>query len=253
MDPGWPRAVPNAPARLSEIDYVAHDGPRSVAVGERETRQPELTEPRSDQRKVDESEGQTRSTHLEPPFSEADDPKRFGSVPVQPRSLAGVPTPFCEVTQRDPRPRPVRDGRHLLERSVRGPEALLRLAELFSPRQRDPQVDLTVFKVRGQFQSRSAPAYSLVELSRQPSVIAHEVANPLTAALGSLAVTLDGLRAAESLAIRASSAHQPHDVGKPLRASGTSTRSAYLVPTLASGLKRRSKRQPRRRWCRHWE
>src|SRR5438876_5350740 len=40
---------------------------------------------------------------------------------------------------------------------------------------------------------------ALVELARQPSVIAHEVANPLTAALASLDLCLDLVRAAESL------------------------------------------------------
>jgi signal transduction histidine kinase len=40
---------------------------------------------------------------------------------------------------------------------------------------------------------------ALVELSRQPSVIAHEVANPLTAALAFLDLTLERVRAAESL------------------------------------------------------
>lgn len=40
---------------------------------------------------------------------------------------------------------------------------------------------------------------ALVELSRQPSVIAHEVANPLTAALGSLDLTLERVRSTESL------------------------------------------------------
>ena len=41
---------------------------------------------------------------------------------------------------------------------------------------------------------------ALVELSRQPSVIAHEVANPLTAALAFLDLTRARVRAAESLA-----------------------------------------------------
>lgn len=40
---------------------------------------------------------------------------------------------------------------------------------------------------------------ALAELVRQPSVIAHEVANPLTAALASLDLSLDLVRAAESL------------------------------------------------------
>src|SRR5881628_276295 len=41
---------------------------------------------------------------------------------------------------------------------------------------------------------------ALAELVRQPSVIAHEVANPLTAALASLDLSLDLIRTAESLA-----------------------------------------------------
>src|SRR3989441_1080239 len=41
---------------------------------------------------------------------------------------------------------------------------------------------------------------ALAELVRQPSVIAHEVANPLTAALASLELSLDLIRTAESLA-----------------------------------------------------
>src|SRR3989442_540996 len=41
---------------------------------------------------------------------------------------------------------------------------------------------------------------ALAELVRQPSVIAHEVANPLTAALASLDLSLDLVRTAESLA-----------------------------------------------------
>src|SRR5882672_234450 len=40
---------------------------------------------------------------------------------------------------------------------------------------------------------------ALAELARQPSVIAHEVANPLTAALASLDLSLDLIRTAESL------------------------------------------------------
>src|SRR5439155_7753778 len=39
----------------------------------------------------------------------------------------------------------------------------------------------------------------LAELARQPSVTAHEVANPLTAALASLELSLDLIRTAESL------------------------------------------------------
>jgi signal transduction histidine kinase len=46
---------------------------------------------------------------------------------------------------------------------------------------------------------RSSEPDALAELVRQPSVIAHEVANPLTAALVSLDLSLDVVRSAESL------------------------------------------------------
>ncbi|HYT99326.1 MAG TPA: HAMP domain-containing sensor histidine kinase [Gemmatimonadales bacterium] len=46
---------------------------------------------------------------------------------------------------------------------------------------------------------RSPEPDALAELVRQPSVIAHEVANPLTAALASLDLSLDLVRTAESL------------------------------------------------------
>ncbi len=46
---------------------------------------------------------------------------------------------------------------------------------------------------------RSPEPDALAELVRQPSVIAHEVANPLTAALVSLDLSLDVVRSAESL------------------------------------------------------
>src|SRR6476619_6072187 len=196
MDPAGPRALPNAPARLSEIDYVAHDGPRSVAVGERETRQPELTEPRSDQRKVDESEGQTRSVHLCPPFSEADDPKRFGSVPVQPRGLAGVPPTLRKVTKRDPRPRPVRDGRHLLEGSVRGPEALLRLVEAAPLQQRAAQHEVRladlVEEVLAPLEERERLACMLVRRLVVAEVLVHRREAPESLRGVRLRAGLDG-------------------------------------------------------------
>src|SRR6266545_3849737 len=47
---------------------------------------------------------------------------------------------------------------------------------------------------------RLAEPDALAELSRQPSVIAHEVANPLTAALASLDLSLDLIRTTTSLA-----------------------------------------------------
>ena len=47
---------------------------------------------------------------------------------------------------------------------------------------------------------RLAEPDALAELVRQPSVIAHEVANPLTAALASLDLSLDLIRTTESLA-----------------------------------------------------
>src|SRR5262245_27728903 len=71
-----------------------------------------------------------------PPFSEADDSECFGGVSVPARCLAGVAPPLREIAQRYPRPRPVRDGLHLLEGRVRGPEALLRLVEAAPLQQR---------------------------------------------------------------------------------------------------------------------
>src|SRR5947209_7837285 len=47
---------------------------------------------------------------------------------------------------------------------------------------------------------RLAEPDALAELARQPSVIAHEVANPLTAALASLDLSLDLIRTTQSLA-----------------------------------------------------
>lgn len=46
---------------------------------------------------------------------------------------------------------------------------------------------------------RLPPSEALWELARQPSVIAHEVGNPLAAALGNLDLSVDSLRAATSL------------------------------------------------------
>jgi len=46
---------------------------------------------------------------------------------------------------------------------------------------------------------RLPPGEQLWELSRQPSVIAHEVGNPLAVALGNLDLSIDALRAATSL------------------------------------------------------
>ena len=46
---------------------------------------------------------------------------------------------------------------------------------------------------------RLSPADALRELARQPSVIAHEVGNPLAVALGNLDLTVDALRDATSL------------------------------------------------------
>lgn len=46
---------------------------------------------------------------------------------------------------------------------------------------------------------RLSPADALWELARQPSVIAHEVGNPLAVALGNVDLTIDGLRGATSL------------------------------------------------------
>src|SRR5213593_4029460 len=46
---------------------------------------------------------------------------------------------------------------------------------------------------------RVAPAEALWELARQPSVIAHEVGNPLAVALGNLDLGMDALRDAPSL------------------------------------------------------
>lgn len=46
---------------------------------------------------------------------------------------------------------------------------------------------------------RSAEPDALVELARQPSVIAHEVANPLTAALANLDLCVDSVRTADQL------------------------------------------------------
>jgi signal transduction histidine kinase len=46
---------------------------------------------------------------------------------------------------------------------------------------------------------RLSPADALWELARQPSVIAHEVGNPLAVALGNLDLTIDGLRDATSI------------------------------------------------------
>lgn len=48
-------------------------------------------------------------------------------------------------------------------------------------------------------QRRLSPAESLWELARQPSVIAHEVGNPLAVALGNLDLGMDALRTAQSL------------------------------------------------------
>jgi signal transduction histidine kinase len=48
-------------------------------------------------------------------------------------------------------------------------------------------------------QRRLSPAESLWELARQPSVIAHEVGNPLAVALGNLDLGMDALRDAQSL------------------------------------------------------
>jgi len=48
-------------------------------------------------------------------------------------------------------------------------------------------------------QRRLSPAESLWELARQPSVIAHEVGNPLAVALGNLDLGMDALRDAPSL------------------------------------------------------
>jgi len=48
-------------------------------------------------------------------------------------------------------------------------------------------------------QRRLSPAESLWELARQPSVIAHEVGNPLAVALGNLDLGMDTLRDAQSL------------------------------------------------------
>jgi signal transduction histidine kinase len=51
----------------------------------------------------------------------------------------------------------------------------------------------------GSARSRLPPADALRELARQPSVIAHEVGNPLAVALGNLDLTVDALRDATSL------------------------------------------------------
>jgi signal transduction histidine kinase len=48
-------------------------------------------------------------------------------------------------------------------------------------------------------QARLPPGEALRELARQPSVIAHEVGNPLAVALGSLDLTVDALRDATTL------------------------------------------------------
>src|SRR6188474_2850425 len=75
-------------------------------------------------------------------FLEADDGKCLGSVSVPARCLAGVPPTLRQITQRHPRPCPVPDGLHLLERLVRGPEALLRLVEAVPLQQRATQYEV---------------------------------------------------------------------------------------------------------------
>ena len=64
-----------------------------------------------------------------PPSSEADVLERLCGVPIQARCLTIVSPTTREVTARDPRPRPVPHGRHLLEHGVRSLETLLGLVE----------------------------------------------------------------------------------------------------------------------------
>ena len=48
--------------------------------------------------------------------------------------------------------------------------------------------------VSGATRTRLPPAEALREMARQPSVIAHEVGNPLAVALGNLDLTVHALR-----------------------------------------------------------
>ncbi len=115
---------------------------------------------------------------------------RWGAPIIQGSRWVGCPLenagPWCVAPVRQQPPAPPPDG---LERRSRE-RMTLELAGLCLGLVDAPS---------GANRPRLPEPEGLVELARQPSVIAHEVANPLTAALASLDLSVDSVRAADHL------------------------------------------------------
>ena len=77
-----------------------------------------------------------------PPLLEADFLERLGGVPVETCGPAVVTSTSREITQRNPRLRPVADRCHLLCGSVGLPETLFRLVQPSALQQRSSQYEL---------------------------------------------------------------------------------------------------------------
>lgn len=84
---------------------------------------------------------------------------------------------------------------------------------------------------------RLPPTEALWELARQPSVIAHEVGNPLAAALGNLDLSTETLRSVESLepAVRAELLHDLANVAAGIEQASDYLRAIQERPPSAAG------------------
>lgn len=84
---------------------------------------------------------------------------------------------------------------------------------------------------------RLSPAETLWELARQPSVIAHEVGNPLAVALGNLDLSIDAVRAATSMdpTFRAAVLDDLANVAHGIEQAGDYLRSIQVRPFGAAG------------------
>src|SRR5216117_1607416 len=84
---------------------------------------------------------------------------------------------------------------------------------------------------------RVAPAEALWELARQPSVIAHEVGNPLAVALGNLDLSIDAVREATSLdpAFRSAVLDDLANVAQGIEQAADYLRSIQVRPFGSSG------------------
>ncbi|HEV8263794.1 MAG TPA: HAMP domain-containing sensor histidine kinase [Gemmatimonadales bacterium] len=84
---------------------------------------------------------------------------------------------------------------------------------------------------------RLPPAETLWELARQPSVIAHEVGNPLAVALGNLDLSIDAVRAATSMdpTFRAAVLDDLSNVAQGIEQAADYLRSIQVRPFGAAG------------------